>query len=356
VNPISIDVNGRYLTRRSTGIERFAAELLEAWLTAHGGSRDVRFLLPQSGDPGERAPKGQTLTRVGTRSGHVWEQFDLPRNSRGRFLLNLCNAAPLAKRDELVVLHDANVMANPAMFGFAYRSWHRLLSTALMRRAAVVATVSKFSADELQRHFGPRERGVEIIYESGEHILRTAAEPGILERLRLTGRRYVLAVGSRTLNKNFAGIVAAAALLDDLDIQIVAAGGSNDRVFGGAPIATENLVLAGYVSDGELRALYEHAECFVFPSFYEGFGLPPLEAMQCGCPALVANRSALPEVCGRAAAYCDPADPADIARQLRRILDSTSLREDLRGAGFERVREFTWSKSADALEALLPQG
>jgi glycosyltransferase involved in cell wall biosynthesis len=254
----------------------------------------------------------------------------------------------------MVVLHDANTLANPWIFSLAYRSWYRLLFAGLMRRANVVATVSRFSASELMRHVGGRaaER-IEIIYESGEHVLRPASDRSILERLGLVNRPYVLAVGNRSPNKNFAGVAKAAAMLEGQDVLVVAAGGGNSRVFAQADLSGPNLIRAGYVSDGLLRALYEHALCFVYPSFYEGFGIPPLEAMHCGCPVVVSNGSAIPEVCGDAALYCDPADPADIARQVQRVIGSRALRQELRAAGHARVRQFTWARAAQQLEEIL---
>ncbi len=163
----------------------------------------------------------------------------------------------------------------------------------------------------------------------------------------------MLAVGSRTPNKNFTGVARAAALLGELGYKVVAAGGSNSRVFNGVELDNESLVLAGYVTDGELRALYEGAACFVFPSLYEGFGLPPLEAMLCGCPVIVSDRASLPEVCGQAALYCNPDDPMDIAAKLRRVLTSYSLQQELREAGRARAREFSWGRAAAQLEDLL---
>jgi glycosyltransferase involved in cell wall biosynthesis len=222
-----------------------------------------------------------------------------------------------------------------------------------MRRAKTIATVSRFSASELTRFFGRRKGALEVLYESGEHILRGAPDPGILKRLDLVGRRYVLAVGSRARNKNFMAAVRAVESLGDPQVKLVAAGGSNNRVFAGTELKADSLVLAGYVSDGELRALYENADCFIFPSLYEGFGLPPLEAMQCGCPVIVSDRAAMPEVCGEAALYCNPEDVADIARQLRRVLDSAALRAEMRERGRARARLFSWQKAADQLEDLL---
>jgi glycosyltransferase involved in cell wall biosynthesis len=142
-------------------------------------------------------------------------------------------------------------------------------------------------------------------------------------------------------------------LLDDPNLLLVAAGGGNNRVFAAAAVSDPRLVSTGYVTDGQLRALYEHAACFVFPSFYEGFGLPPLEAMCCGCPVVASERASMPEVCGEAALYCDPADPASLAKQLRRVLDSTALQAELRAAGHARAASFSWDRAARQFGELL---
>jgi glycosyltransferase involved in cell wall biosynthesis len=259
----------------------------------------------------------------------------------------------VARRRQLVVLHDAGTIANPATYSRAFRSWYRWMFGGLMRRAGIVATVSRFSASELMKLVGVRAEGIELIQGAGDHILRAAADTQVLQRLGLAGQPYVLAVGSRTPNKNFTGVAQAAALIKDLGCKVVAAGGSNSRVFNGIELHDDALVLAGYVTDGELRALYENAACFVFPSLYEGFGLPPLEAMLCGCPVIVSDRASLPEVCGRAALYCNPDDPAAIAAKLRSVLTSRALQSELREAGHARAREFGWSRSAMQLEELL---
>ena len=109
-------------------------------------------------------------------------------------------------------------------------------------------------------------------------------------------------------------------------------------------------VEAGYATDGQLRALYERAACFVYPSTYEGFGLPPLEAMSSGCPVLVSNTTSLPEVCGYGATYCNPHDVDDIARQLLRLLESHDMRTEMREAGKKRAGEWTWQGAAKRLQ------
>jgi glycosyltransferase involved in cell wall biosynthesis len=109
---------------------------------------------------------------------------------------------------------------------------------------------------------------------------------------------------------------------------------------------SEHVTHLGYVTDGELRALYENALCFVYPSMYEGFGLPPVEAMTCGCPVIVAKAASLPEICGDAALYCDPMDPRDIARAIRLLAGNSSLRDELRAKGRVRAAGLTWKACA----------
>ena len=348
-----ITVNGRFFTRAPTGVDRFAAELLRAWLPRAADTRSVRALMPANSVLKESHELSLQPEKVGALTGHAWEQLELPRHSGDSMLLNLCNTGPVARRRQLVVLHDAGTIANPATYSLPFRGWYRWMFGGLMRRAGIVATVSRFSAGELMKLVGGRADRVELIQGAGDHILRAQADRRVIERLGLAGQRYVLAVGSRTPNKNFSGVARAAALLTDLGCKVVAAGGSNTRVFNGVELDNESLVLAGYVTDGELRALYENAACFVFPSLYEGFGLPPLEAMLCGCPVVVSDRASLPEVCGEAALYCNPDDPTDIAAKLRRVLNSQLLQTELREAGRMRAREFSWSRAATQLEELL---
>jgi glycosyltransferase involved in cell wall biosynthesis len=351
-----VTVNGRFLTRAPTGVDRFAAELLRAWLPRVAGVHSVKALVPAKSAVQQTHGLDLEVASVGALTGHAWEQLELSRHCGASMLLNLCNTGPVARRRQLVVLHDAGTIANPATYSLAFRSWYRWMFGGLMRRAGIVATVSRFSARELMERLGVRAEGIELIQGAGDHILRAPSDSRVIERLGLRGKPYVLAVGSRTPNKNFTGVARAAALLGELGYTVVAAGGSNARVFNGVELDNESLVLAGYVTDGELRALYECAACFVFPSFYEGFGLPPLEAMLCGCPVIVSDRASLPEVCGPAALYCNPDDPADIAAKLRRVLTSHSLQEELREAGRARAREFSWGRAAAQLEELIGAG
>ncbi len=351
-----IYINGRFLTQQTTGVQRFAREILRAVDTLLASERSARkHSLALLTPPGATPPAGlrEIESRpVGRLQGQAWEQLDLPRYTRDGFSLNLCNTAPLRGSSTIVTIHDAGVFAIPEAYSRPFRTWYRLLHPQLGRRAVHMLTVSEFSRAELSRYLGIAGDRFTVIPNGGEHILRDPADKGILRRLGLS-RRYVLAVSSHSAHKNFAGIQAAVQHMRGQDFTLVFAGGANSRIFNPGEAPAGESVVTGRVTDAELRALYENAECFVYPSFYEGFGLPPLEAMTCGCPVVVSRAASLPEVCGNAAVYCDPNDPADIGRALDEVLQSAELRSDLRRRGEERAAQFTWSHSGTALLHLL---
>lgn len=349
-----IVVNGRFLTRPVTGVDRFAREILMSAESECGFA--AKLVVPS--DAELYSPPSFTLSkteRFGRFRGHAWEQFDLPRFCHPEELLvSLCNTAPiLFRRNSLVVIHDVATLAYPENFSFRFRAWYRLMISALVRNGAKIATVSKFSAEELSRFFDLPSTYFEVIYESGEHINRVCADSSIVQRLGVSNRRFVLAVGSRSPNKNFKGVVAAMAELSDPDIVLVAVGGTNARVFADAGLQGDRVIEAGYVSDEELKALYQAAQCFVFPSYYEGFGIPPLEAMHCGCPVVTSVRASLPEVCGNAAVYCEPDDYGSIARAIDSLISSPAYRCEVSERGLQHVKSFTWGNAARRFVSLV---
>lgn len=352
-----IYINGRFLGQATTGVQRYATEIVKALdtLVVSGGTHGARriVLLVPPGTPRPDWLRGIAGRSVGSLRGQAWEQLELPRHTSDGVCLNLCNTAPLAGRSTVVAIHDASVFAVPETYSRAFRLWYRQLHRRLGRRVMRVVTVSEFSRSELGRYVGIPPERIAVIPAGSEHILAQPADPGVLERLGLRGR-YLLAVGSQSPHKNFAGILAALRHLDP-DIGLVFAGGANSRVFRLSGAASGVAHLVGRVTDGELRALYENAACFVYPSFYEGFGLPPLEAMTCGCPVIVSRAASLPEVCGDAAVYCDPGDPVDIARAIEAVLGNPGLQADLRRRGPERAAGFTWNKAARSLLGLVDQ-
>jgi glycosyltransferase involved in cell wall biosynthesis len=188
---------------------------------------------------------------------------------------------------------------------------------------------------------------MEVTAEGWQHLSRIDEDDSLVRKHGLTAGSYVLAVSSPTPNKNFDLVVRAMRRLRDLPLRFVVAGAADSRVLVARRVAGEGLVTeVGYVSDSQLKSLYANALCFVFPSKYEGFGIPALEAMALGCPVVASSIDATREVCGDAASYVDPADDAALERVLRCLHGSRETRATMIEKGRERARMFAWSTSA----------
>jgi glycosyltransferase involved in cell wall biosynthesis len=275
------------------------------------------------------------------RAGHAWEQVVLPaRAARMRALLCPANLAPLAYPRSVVVIHDAAVLRHPGWYSRTYAAWQHRLLPVIARRAQRVITVSEFSRDELRELLG---------------VEATVIPGGVDERFRPDAepppgfeRPYVLAVASQTARKNLAALVPAAATLAADGIEIVVAGGHRPQF--AAEGGLDALRLLGHVDDALLPGLYAGALAFAFPSRYEGFGLPVLEAMASGTPVVAAATAALPETCGGAAVLAEP-DPEAFSDAL--VATVRTPRDDLRAAGLARAKAFSWDATARAVDAVL---
>jgi len=353
-------MNGRFVTQGMTGVQRFAAEVARAAdaLAGEGAWPPTRVLVPPAW-AGEAPFRHLPVERIGRLPGQAWEQAELPRAARGTMLLSLGNTAPLlAGRRQAVVIHDAGVFDTPESYSLPFRAWYRVLHHALARIGARLLTVSEFSRTRIAHHLRlPRER-LGVVHEGGEHILRPTADTGVLTRHGLEPGRFALVVGTQAAHKNLAALGEAAGMLAERGMVLAVAGGAGTGLFRtGHGASGVGLRALGRVSDAELRALYEAAFCLVFPSRYEGFGLPPVEAMTCGCPVVAASAGAVPEVCGDAALWFDTDGPWPLTRTLARLLEEQGLREALRQRGRERAALFSWRRAAQRLLTLIqPEG
>jgi len=349
---MKVFINARFLTQPITGVQRYAREFVKALdkLIAAGelANEQLSFEL--------LAPKNTHLNldlkcisfrQVGHGGGHLWEQLVLPMHVRNGLLLSLCNASPISVRNQIVVIHDASPFAVRDKHSAAFGMWYRVMLKSLGRRAKGVVTVSSFSRSELMKYCGIREDKLFIVNPGKEHICEVEPDYAVLGKHGLSSKQFVLAVSSLSPHKNFASIVKAVDVLGNVDFDIAIAGSDNTRIFSrSSNSSSARTKYLGYMKEGELRALYENAACFIHPSLYEGFGLTPIEAMTCGCPVITSNVASLPEVCGDAALYCYPLNPEDIAAKLEQLMGDVSLQNDLRSKGFERVKLFTWESTA----------
>jgi len=283
------------------------------------------------------------VSQVGRFTGQLWEQLELPFHARGGILFSMVGGAPLLHRRNILTLHDAAVFAMPESFSATFRHWYRFLYGRLCHSAIHLFTVSDFSRAELVKWCGVKPEKITVTYPGSDHALRSGADIGILARNRLEARKYVLAVGSKNPSKNLLGLLSAFRLFRDSGLQLVIAGASYSRVFGSPGIGDEGVRDLGYVNDSELRSLYENAACFVFPSYYEGFGLPPLEALAFGCPTVVSDGSALREIFHEVAFLCNPKSSEDIASKTLQACQSS---EEDRKRYREFALRFSWEECA----------
>jgi len=351
-------INGKFTSQRLTGVQRVARELTTALVRLLPTQAMPLLLVPRDHRAAEMPPAAGRR-EVSRRRGLTWEQLALPFAARRHLLLSLCNLGPLFKRRQVLMIHDAAVFDLPQGYSLKFRLWYRFAFYLLKYNVRHILTVSAFSRARIAERLDISPERISVIRPGADHLDQIDSDTSILPRLGLAHDGFILIVGSLAPGKNLAGVLEALALLERTrgDLRFVIAGGQNVSVFGANLRAEQtpakNIIWAGYVSDNELKALYEHAACFVFPSLYEGFGLPPLEAMYCGCPVIVSDEASLPEICGEAAVYCNAHSAGDIAAKISHLMNDMALRERMRIKGRAHAQQFRWSRAAAELLRVL---
>ncbi|PYS25951.1 MAG: glycosyltransferase family 1 protein [Acidobacteria bacterium] len=268
-------------------------------------------------------------------------------------------APPFAPCPLVTTIHDLAFEHLPETFN--RRSWMQLRLTVrrTARRAAHIITVSEYSRQDIIKTYGIAPERITVTPEAASpHFARVTSESELGRVCQTYGirRDYVLSLCSIQPRKNLVRLIEAYSYLRESHSgaelpQLVLAGKKGwlesdiFRTANESPMA-KDILFTGYVADADLPALYSGALCFVYPSYFEGFGLPVLEAMQCGTPVIVGNRTSLPEVVGDAGILIDPFNPKDIANAIARLVSNPSARDELRKLGIERAQRFNWLETA----------
>ena len=268
-------------------------------------------------------------------------------------------APPICPCAIVLTVHDISFALFPSFFSLRDRL---LLSASVplsCRLATRIIAVSEQTKRDLVRQYAVPPQKIKVVHEAVDERFsnRASADEALRTRRKYAGgRRYVLALGNIQPRKNLGRLVEAYALLTSAgmvaeDIALVIAGQAQrgaSEVFDqvAARGLADKVCFPGYVADDDLPALYRGAEVFVHPSLYEGFGLPPLEAMACGTPVVCSNASALPEVIGQGAALVDPYDTDALAETLGTLLNDGARRRDLSASGLARAAQFSWERTA----------
>lgn len=346
-------VDGWFFAQRLSGIQRYATEIL-AELDKIAAPGALEVVVPQ----GVPQPVYDNLRVVVTgEPGPLWEQREYPAYlaRTGRRWLCMCNVIPLrapGRCNGIAVWHDVCYRARPDFYraprAAAAAAWHRLQYRAMAARARGIVTVSEFSKNEIMRYYGVEPGRITVIGNAWQHIRRTRQDTAVFgpggKWPALQKGGYYFSMANLLKNKNFPWVLRAARNAPD-EIFAIAGGGSLQSQARGLGLAElPNVVYLGYVSDGEAKALMANCKAFLFPTLYEGFGIPPLEAIACGAPrVLVSDTPCMREVYGPYASYIDlAANTGDVNAVAPPEADPAGI-----------LARYSWAESARRLAELL---
>ncbi len=346
---------------RGTGMGTYTYQLIRN-IYLIDKKTDYHFFLPNERFQGLNPLNSGVFHSIGQTKNKFWEEIaSVAIDPRGMDVYHVPqNGIGLPKVKEcktVVTIHDLIPYILPETVGPGYLKIFRETMPMILERADHIITVSEHSKKDLIRLMKVPEEKISVIYEAAETIYKPINKE--LAKARLANKYgirepYILYLGGFSPRKNLVGLIHAFALLrKELPgpCKLLVVGRENPMVEAAKKAAVKtgcdkDILFAGFAPIQDLPFLYNGAELFAYPSFYEGFGLPPIEAMACGTPTIVSNCSSLPEVVGEAALSVSPEDVSALASQMHRIFSDSRLRQELSRAGILRASEFSWTKAA----------
>ena len=355
---MAVFVNASFLSiHPMTGLSRYALAMSLALQQELG--TQVIFLTPRNVRPIAELDR-LNIEYVGPpRKWLIWEQYDLPfylKRIGNPLLINFGNTAPLWYSNQIVTIldvfyHHVKNIAGSEQSAYPWRDiqFYKVMAKQIAHRSRQVITISEYSKQDIIRTLGISTDKVEVVYPTVSDLFLQHSTDLPTQQ---TAADYILGVSSITPHKNFGSLITAYQRANLTNTRLVIAGNMpGNSVF--SSFKDGQVSFTGFVDDIQLKALYQHAKFFVYPSKFEGFGIPPLEAMACGCPTLVSNVASIPEVCGKASHYIDPYDIDDMTRGLRELDADAPLREHLIANGYKQLPRYDKHKSTRRLINIL---
>lgn len=346
---MNIYINARFLTQPMTGVQRFSVELCKELAKLRS---DLVFLVPSKLDILDQSLLEKiNIVEVKGGRGHFWEQFILPKYLKklgNPLLLNLGNTAPVFYNNKIFTHHDITYIRFPESYSLRFRLIYQLIASLNFKNSLSFITVSEFSKEDISDFYNVEMKDIHVLYNGVNSSFKENKS-----LISISEKPFALAVSSPSYHKNFSALIEAFNKIDNpIELKII---GSSTSIFKNSKNyeANPRINFLGRISDDELIELYQKAEFFVFPSLYEGFGIPPLEAQACGCPVISSNAASLPEVLQDSAYYFNPKDVNSIRDAILKVLGDYSLRNTLKNSGLNNVKRFSWHSSALKLDLLL---
>jgi glycosyltransferase involved in cell wall biosynthesis len=357
-----IGIDGSRLTvGERTGTETYTFQLLSA-MARLGFEDPLRIYLNASAPPADLPHVGEPVClpfpRLWTHLRLSWEMQRHPPE----VLFVPAHVVPLRHPRSIVTIHDLGYLRYPESHPAATRRLLDLTTRWSARVADRIIAISESTGRDLTAHYAVPAERIQVIHHGVDHTMRPASRESVITLKHRLGlpEAYVLFVGTIQPRKNLGRLAEAVAFVANAGLphRLVIAGkrgwlASEVEAQISRSAFADRVHYLGYVAASDLPALYSGTDAFCFPSLYEGFGLPVLEAMACGTPVVAADSSAIPEVAGDAALLVDPADTAAIGDAIVRVLTDEPLRRELIARGSTRAARFTWERTAEATIGLL---
>lgn len=337
-----IYINGRFLTQKITGVQRYAIEIVKQ-LDKLESDYEFIILTPKKGIIQKMKLDNIKMYEIGNLNGYAWEQISLPMYMifKRAKLLNFCNIAPILYPG-YVTIHDIAFKTHSEHLDKKFSLIYRFITRMNIKRYKHIFTVSNFSKGEIIENYKISDNKITVTYNSAEHLKKIKPDNSILERMNLKNKDFCFSLGSKSQHKNHQFIMKCAKKNPNM---LFVVSGNDNKIF----ITTEkendmkNLVYTGYLNDRELVSLYKNCKAFIFPSLYEGFGIPPLEAMEAGCENIIlSNIKVLEEIYGEGAKYIDINNEE---YESEHIVEKINIERK----NVNLLNRYTWKETADKI-------
>lgn len=348
-----IYINGRFLSKKMDGIGRFSVEICKQ-LKKSG--LDFKIVIPKWLEV--KNEEGFEIVKFGNLKSHFWEQIDLLRFLKSKerpLLLNLSGLGPLLYKNQIITIHDLSFYENKKWFSKAYTLFYGTTTPILAKNALKILTVSNFSKTEIIKYLQIDDEKIEVIYNAVSNDFDKCSDTiEISSNVNaILKHKYILTVSSIDPRKNLQRLIDSFLELNIEDYKLVLVGKTSSLFNIKLNSNSQDVIFTGFVSDSDLSILYKKCEFFIYPSLYEGFGIPPLEAMKNGCAVIVSDIPSLREVCSNAALYVNPEDPESIKNGMLKMIKDSTLKEELKIKGSLRFEFFKWKDSGDKVHDLI---
>jgi len=365
---MKIGIDARLYRSSAAGIGRYSQNLIKNLLELDSENQYVFLMTREDKEDFEKNHfLNKNIEIVETEIEHysLAEQTKLPKildSLKCDFWHFLNFNVPVSFKGKFIVtIHDLTLFYYPGRSrkSFLHKLAYKYIFGQACKNAQTIVAVSNSTKKDIIDVFKTKEDKIKVVFEAADDKTFQNIDKRELDNINkqynLGDSSLILYVGQWRPHKNLTGLIEAFNLIrKDLNAKLAIVG-KIDPAF---PEVTEaidkspylrDIIKSGFINDKTLAAFYARANVFVFPSFYEGFGLPGLEAMAAGLPVVSANQTSLPEIYGQAAVYFNPSDPQDMAQKITSVLEDESLRTDLIQKGFEQTKKFSWRKTAEEM-------